>query len=79
MNKNTNEQLLSFIESSPSAWHSAHNLAKMLTENGYTELQEHEPWRLEAGCGYFVRRNGSTLLAFRLPAGAPQGFMLYFR
>ena len=42
-----------------------------LTQEGYTQLHEADAWTLTAGGKYFVTRNGSSLLAFRVPAGAP--------
>src|SRR5204862_2158343 len=40
-------------------------------EAGYSELLESAAWNLEPGRGYFVARNSTTLLAFRLASGAP--------
>ena len=70
------EELLSFIHRSPSIYHVIENLRAGLLEQGYEELSEGERWQLSPGKGYFVRRNGSALLAFRLPAGTPRGFMM---
>ncbi len=63
-----NRQLLEFIRRSPTALHAAENAAEALRSAGYTELQEHRPWALAAGGRYFVRRGGSAIAAFRLPA-----------
>lgn len=45
--------------------------ANTLLENGFTELKETGKWHLEAGKGYFFKRNGSTICAFL--AGAQCG------
>ena len=66
----TAAQVLSFIEKSPSCFHVIHNLADMLLEAGYTALREEERWNLTACGKYFVTRNGSSLIAFRVPEGA---------
>ncbi len=66
----TAAQVLSFIEKSPSCFHVIHNLADMLLEAGYTALREEERWNITAGGKYFVTRNGSSLIAFRVPEGA---------
>ena len=53
-------------------------LSDRLTQEGYTQLHEADAWTLTAGGKYFVTRNGSSLLAFRVPAGAPAGFLTNF-
>lgn len=71
-----NRELFDFISQSPTAWHTAESAAKRLESAGYTELFEAEEWTLRPGKGYFVRRNGSSLIAFRLPEGAARSFMI---
>lgn len=68
--------LLAFIRRSPSCYHVVNNLSLLLTENGYTKLSEAEPWTLAAGGKYFVCRNSSSILAFRLPLSAPCCFTM---
>ena len=76
MDKTVNRSLLNFIAASPTAWHAAENLAKRLRGEGYTELLEREEWTVQPGGRYFVRRGGSSVIAFRLPAAAFHGFMI---
>ena len=76
MEQNWNEQLLSFLAASPTAFHACRNLARRLEGEGYTELFEQEDWALQPGGRYFVRRNGSALIAFRIPEGGVQGFLM---
>ena len=76
MEQNINRDLLDFIEKSPTAWHAAETLAASLREAGYRELREEESWELVPGARCFVRRNASSLLAFRIPEVTPAGFML---
>lgn len=71
-----NRELLQFIAASPTAWHAVENLSRELTEAGYRELFEEEEWQLAPGERCFVRRNGSSLIAFRIPPERAQGFML---
>ncbi|MCM1027389.1 MAG: M18 family aminopeptidase [Roseburia sp.] len=67
--------MLDFIERSPSCFQAVENIKRLLEENGFQELRETEDWETEAGRGYFVTRNDSSLIAFRLPeAGAASGF-----
>jgi aspartyl aminopeptidase len=72
-----NQSLFDYIAACPTAYHAVDHTALILEEAGYTELPEHTAWSLEAGKGYFVTRNGSSLIAFRAPAGADfAGFMM---
>ena len=71
-----NEKLFDYIEASPTPFHAVFNTAKALTEKGYTELCESEDWVLEAGKGYFVTRNGSSVISFRVPEKDFSGFMM---
>ena len=45
----TANELLTFIENSPSCFHVIANFRAMLAEAGYTELRETEAWQLAAG------------------------------
>lgn len=76
MDNKLNSELLSFIAASPSAWHTVENVAQRLGEQGYVELFENESWRLSPGGKYFLRRNGSSLIAFRLPESELRGYMI---
>ncbi len=69
------EKLLTQIEKSPSTYHVVETLRSELLEKGYSELSEGDRWLLQRGRGYFVTRNHSSILAFRMP----QGFALRFR
>ena len=72
----TNRKLLAFIDASPTAWHACANFSARLLAEGYTELKETEIWKLRAGGKYFVCRNGSSLIAFRLPEEPFSGFLM---
>lgn len=61
------KEMLEFIEKSPSCFHAVDNVRRMLEEQGFRELKETEDWSTEPGEGYYVIRNGSSLIAFRLP------------
>ena len=71
-----NRDLFKYIEKSPTAYHACAESASVLADNGYTELYEGEAWDLCAGGKYFVRRNGSSLIAFRAPEKCENGFMI---
>lgn len=61
------DDLISFLDSSPTAWHATQNLAKALRSNGFHELDEKSPWKLKAGGKFFVVKEGASLAAFVLP------------
>ncbi|MBR5520763.1 MAG: M18 family aminopeptidase [Oscillospiraceae bacterium] len=68
------KNMLSFIDGSPSPFHAVANIAQQLDDAGYTRLYEQDDWKLEAGKGYYVCRNMSSVLAFRIPTAVKFGF-----
>ncbi len=76
MNTNLANDLLAFIRRSPSCYHVIDNFRAMLGENGYTELHEADKWALQQGGKYFVCRNNSSMLAFRVPHVQPSAFVI---
>lgn len=72
--RKSTEEMLSFIEKSPTAFHAAANIKADLEEHGFRELKEAEKWELEPGKGYFAVRNGSSIIAFLLPQERGEGF-----
>ena len=72
--RNEAKECLSFIEKSVSCFHAVQNMEALLKEHGYTELKEKEKWEIAEGCGYYVKRNDSSIIAFRMPQGEPEGF-----
>ena len=71
-----NKKLFDYIKKAPTAYHACANSANILEKQGYTRLFEGEKWLLEAGKGYFVERNGSSLIAFRTPQNKINSFMI---
>ncbi len=63
----TNRELLEFIQKCPSSFHTIKEVGNRLLEEGYTPLLENQDWELNTGGKYFVTRNGSSLIAFRVP------------
>ena len=72
----TLDKLMEYIEHSPSPYHAAASAAALLEGAGFTRLEECGPWTLARGGSYYVTRNQSSLIAFRLPEGAPEGWRL---
>lgn len=71
-----NRNLLEFLERSPSPYHAVANMAAMLDREGYLRLEEGEAWKLSEGQNYYVTRNGSALIAFRIPKKEFTGFQI---
>ena len=71
-----NQALFSYIAACPTAFQAAAHTAALMEAEGYRPLRETEEWMLEPGGLYYVTRNGSSLIAFRLPKGRPVGFMM---
>ncbi|MBE6955144.1 MAG: M18 family aminopeptidase [Ruminococcaceae bacterium] len=70
-----NQKLFSYIEACTTPYQAIAHTAGILRDAGYTHLNESDSWTLEAGKGYFVTRNGSSLIAFRVP-DTIGGFMM---
>lgn len=58
------QQLLDFIDASPSPWHAVATMEQALIAASFTRLFEQQPWQLEAGGRYYVVRDGSSIIAF---------------
>lgn len=69
-------ELFAFIESSPTAFHAVEQMKRELDEMEYTQLLEGERWNLQKGGKYYVIRNGSSILAFRIPKKEFRGFQI---
>ena len=72
---NINNELFDFIKNSPSAFHAIDTVINALSENGFNELCEGDKWSLSDGGKYFVKRNGTSLIAFTVRKNA-DGFMI---
>ena len=70
------DSLLTFLSEGATPFHAVAACEKRLTDAGFSPLFEGEEWKLEAGRGYYVTRNRSSILAFRVPAGELRGFMI---
>ena len=60
------QDLLDFIDASPSPWHAVATLEQRLRVHHYTRLDEREPWRLSPGDRHYVIRGDSSLIAFQV-------------
>jgi aspartyl aminopeptidase len=60
------QDLIHFIDASPSPWHAVHSAEQRLLAEGYVRLQETERWQLQEGGRYFVVRDGASIIAFSM-------------
>ena len=74
--KHVNEELFSFLDHSPNDFFAVRNMCDLLSGAGMTRLYEGTPWKLEAGKGYFVTRNDSAVIAFKIPKLDYTGFQM---
>ena len=68
--------LMEFLKKSPACFQAVAELKKALDAGGFTELKEQEAWRPVSGGKYYVTRNGSSLIAFVLPAEGCEAFRI---
>lgn len=72
----TTQRLIDFIDRSPSCFHVVANVASRLEGEGFIRLEESKRFSLEQGKSYYVTRNGSSLIAFRIPGLGSEGFSI---
>lgn len=72
------ENMLQYLNESPTAYHAVENAAGMLKAHAFQELKETEKWSLQAGGRYFVVKNHSCIIAFTVGNGdlAQEGFKI---
>lgn len=68
------KELLKFIEKSPSCFHAIETIKEELKDNGFTELIEGQQWKLQQGKKYYVTRNLSSIIAFKVPEKGYKSF-----
>ena len=67
MSSNHVKQLFKFIENSPSCFHSIKTITEELKNEGFVEIKEKDTWQIEKGKKYYVTRNLSSVIAFKIP------------
>ncbi len=68
------QELLDFIEDSPSSFHAVNSVKQFLVPQGFRELTFDEKWSLIPGGKYFITRNNSALIAFIVGQGEPENY-----
>ena len=70
------DKIFEYLQNSPSPYHAAATAAAWLDAAGYTRLEEADFWNLEPGKGYYITRNNSAVIAWRVPAHAIGGWRI---
>lgn len=70
------EKLQKFLDYAHSTYHAIDYLKKTLENVGYLPLSEGKKWEIVPGGKYYVTRGGSAVMAFRVPEGTPNGFLM---
>jgi len=58
--------LIEFIKKCPSVFHAVDALKTELKSEGFEELAEGKKWNIQKGSKYFVTRNHSSIIAFKV-------------
>ncbi len=67
MNSSNIEKIIGLLNHSHSQFHVVDNIKKELSKAGFVELDEKSNWNIESGRDYFVTRNNSSIIAFKIP------------
>jgi aspartyl aminopeptidase len=72
------DDLLRFIDASPTPFHAVREAARRLEAQGYRRLDEREAWKVAPGERLYVVRGDTSIAAFRAGRAAPEeaGFRL---
>ncbi|MGP1612309.1 MAG: M18 family aminopeptidase [Catonella sp.] len=70
----SSKRLIKFLDANPSPFHVIDSLGKMYEKVGFKRLFEREKFEINKGENYFVTRNNSSIIAFRVPRGDFKGF-----
>ena len=58
------QDLIAFIQQSPTPFHAVHAMLSRLTAAGFMHVHESEHWQFELGQKYVITRNDSSIIAF---------------
>lgn len=76
MSENYVNDLMNFIDNSPTAFHATANITNILDDAGYSELLEESTWDVKRTGKYYVKRNDSSIIAFEVPSGEVLGLKI---
>ena len=68
------KRLIGFLDTNPSPFHVIAALGKMYENAGFKRLSEKERFEVKKGGNYYVTRNNSSIIAFKIPKKDFKGF-----
>lgn len=71
-----NENLINFIDASPTPFHAVENMVTLLETKNFQKLDERDVWHLSEGQKYYVTRNDSSIIAFTYPPDHDKGYTI---
>ena len=60
------EALLGFLGEAVTPFHAVAAMSRRLLDAGFKEVERFDPAAMTAGCGYYMTRQGSSLIAMRM-------------
>ncbi len=76
----TIKELMAFLDNSLTSYHAINQMREEFAAEDFLQLSESRIWEIETGKSYFVIRNDSSMIAFRIPAcdkSEIKGFHIY--
>lgn len=73
---NSARAFMDFAKKSPTAFHAVDTISKMLEEHGFVRLEESRDFEMISGGKYYVTRNLSSIIAFKVPEKGAKSFMI---
>lgn len=74
------QKMMEFLDKSLTSYHAIEQMSLQLEEENFTKLSEKQVWQLDREKSYYMTRNDSSLMAFRVPDCAVdeiKGFHIY--
>lgn len=68
------EELMNFIDNSPSVFHVIENLEDILNKNNFNKLNKNQIWNLKENGKYYITNNDSSILAFQVGKNLEENF-----
>ena len=70
------QKLIGFIEKGTDCYHAVKTVCERLEGEGFTELSEGDRWTIAEGGKYYVVRNDSSVIAFKVPQKDYKSFLI---
>ena len=78
MKNKLSQEIIKFIDKSPTAFHAVENIVEALNKDSFSQYDEKDSWKLWKGMKGYVVRNDSSVIAFMVPRTEKiKGFKLY--